>query len=232
MLQKYIKNILGQMDASDAQKKLVLDMLRNIKTDEELFSEFQTLESIEFTEDDHSHFDDEVNRQLEDASPHETFTFDLSPEIEATTPNPNSTISPETLLLNPKEKQSEVFLKREETFHEGIFGLIGEEATDLLSEKGSSTAADLISEAEFDLSNHEGQSTLLASSDYAPTPQNSNESTLGRYLNLGILGKGGMGEVRKVKDQVLNRDLAMKIIHPNILRNKNALSHFIEEEQI
>ena len=56
--------------------------------------------------------------------------------------------------------------------------------------------------------------------------------TLGRYLDLGMLGKGGMGEVRRVRDEVLNRNLAMKIIHSNFLRNKNALTRFIEEAQV
>ena len=41
-----------------------------------------------------------------------------------------------------------------------------------------------------------------------------------------------MGEVHKVKDQILNRELAMKIIYPTILRNRHALDHFIEEAQI
>ena len=39
-----------------------------------------------------------------------------------------------------------------------------------------------------------------------------------RYEDLGLLGVGGMGEVRKVRDTLFNRTLAMKIIHPKIQR--------------
>ena len=35
-----------------------------------------------------------------------------------------------------------------------------------------------------------------------------------RYLDLGPIGMGGMGEVRRVRDRELNRVLAMMIIHP------------------
>ena len=41
-----------------------------------------------------------------------------------------------------------------------------------------------------------------------------------------------MGEVRKVRDEFLKRNLAMKIIHPNLLKSQNALTRFIEEAQV
>ena len=55
---------------------------------------------------------------------------------------------------------------------------------------------------------------------------------LGRYVDLGVLGEGGMGEVRKVRDEILNRNLAMKIVHPSMLLNSKALARFFEEAQI
>ena len=55
---------------------------------------------------------------------------------------------------------------------------------------------------------------------------------IGRYDDLGELGVGGMGEVRKIRDRTLNRTLAMKIIHPNLLSNQNVTSRFIEEAQV
>lgn len=57
-------------------------------------------------------------------------------------------------------------------------------------------------------------------------------STIGRYDDLGELGIGGMGEVRKIRDRTLNRTLAMKIIHPQLLSKHNVTSRFIEEAQI
>ena len=56
--------------------------------------------------------------------------------------------------------------------------------------------------------------------------------SIGHYDDLGKLGVGGMGEVRKIRDRTLNRTLAMKIIHPNLLSKQNVTSRFIEEAQI
>ena len=58
------------------------------------------------------------------------------------------------------------------------------------------------------------------------------EAEIGRYDDLGELGVGGMGEVRKIRDRTLNRTLAMKIIHPNLLSKQNVTSRFIEEAQV
>ncbi len=58
------------------------------------------------------------------------------------------------------------------------------------------------------------------------------EKRLGRYLDLGVLGEGGMGEVRRVRDEKLNRSVAMKIIHASVMENQGAVSRFIEEAQV
>ena len=55
---------------------------------------------------------------------------------------------------------------------------------------------------------------------------------LGRYIDLGVLGIGGMGEVRKVRDEVLRRTLAMKIIHKRLMRSQGAVTRFVEEAQV
>ena len=66
-----------------------------------------------------------------------------------------------------------------------------------------------------------------------PIPNNYEPTDMiGRYIDLGILGEGGMGEVRKVHDGVLKRNLAMKIIHSSMLSSRNALSRFTEEAQV
>ena len=58
------------------------------------------------------------------------------------------------------------------------------------------------------------------------------QNRLGRYVDLGLLGIGGMGEVRKVRDDILRRTLAMKIIHQKLLNHRGAVSRFIEEAQV
>ncbi|MEZ4318576.1 MAG: SUMF1/EgtB/PvdO family nonheme iron enzyme [Myxococcota bacterium] len=52
-----------------------------------------------------------------------------------------------------------------------------------------------------------------------------------RYDDLGPLGQGGMGEVRRVRDRELNRVLAMKILHAAHQHRPSALARFVEEAQ-
>ncbi len=64
-----------------------------------------------------------------------------------------------------------------------------------------------------------------------PPPRRA-RSFLGRYEDLGMLGVGGMGEVRRVLDLDLRRTLAMKIIHEHLLCMPNYVSRFVEEAQV
>ena len=52
-----------------------------------------------------------------------------------------------------------------------------------------------------------------------------------RYDDLGLIGTGGMGEVRRVRDTVLNRVMAMKVIRAELLGHPTVLPRFIEEAQ-
>ncbi len=54
----------------------------------------------------------------------------------------------------------------------------------------------------------------------------------GIYEDLGVLGSGGMGEVRRVKDKRLGRTLAMKIGHGGLIERPRIRARFIEEAQI
>jgi eukaryotic-like serine/threonine-protein kinase len=53
-----------------------------------------------------------------------------------------------------------------------------------------------------------------------------------RYEDLGLIGLGGMGEVRRVRDRRLGRVVAMKIIRAEYKRAERALSRFLEEAQV
>jgi formylglycine-generating enzyme required for sulfatase activity len=57
-------------------------------------------------------------------------------------------------------------------------------------------------------------------------------TTSGRYEDLGVIGVGAMGEVRRVRDRLLGRVMAMKIIRPELARHGSALARFIEEAQV
>ena len=55
---------------------------------------------------------------------------------------------------------------------------------------------------------------------------------LERYTILEKIGHGGMGEVYKVYDKMLRRQVAMKTIHAKLIPHSYILSHFIEEAQV
>ena len=54
---------------------------------------------------------------------------------------------------------------------------------------------------------------------------------LERYESLGLLGRGGMGSVHRVRDRRLGRTLALKIIHAQALNRPGLVSRFLEEAQ-
>ncbi|MCB9688779.1 MAG: SUMF1/EgtB/PvdO family nonheme iron enzyme [Alphaproteobacteria bacterium] len=51
----------------------------------------------------------------------------------------------------------------------------------------------------------------------------------GRYEDLGPIAAGGMGEVRRVRDRVLGRIVAMKVLLPERLAVPDAVARFVEE---
>jgi eukaryotic-like serine/threonine-protein kinase len=53
-----------------------------------------------------------------------------------------------------------------------------------------------------------------------------------RYRDLGLLGLGGMGEVRRVLDRDLNRTVAMKVIAAHLMEQPSSLARFVEEAQV
>src|SRR2546430_3166047 len=52
---------------------------------------------------------------------------------------------------------------------------------------------------------------------------------LGSYELLGPLGAGGMGEVYRARDTKLDRDVAVKVLPPQLAENADALARFERE---
>ena len=64
-----------------------------------------------------------------------------------------------------------------------------------------------------------------------PSEVKVNVPLLGRYQDLGIIGRGGMGEVRRVRDLDLGRTMAMKVLLPGVLQDGGIRARFVEEAQ-
>jgi serine/threonine-protein kinase len=56
-------------------------------------------------------------------------------------------------------------------------------------------------------------------------------TTTGRYDDLGLLGTGGMGQVRQVLDKDLGRKMAMKILRADLMDRPKVVARFVEEAQ-
>jgi serine/threonine-protein kinase len=60
----------------------------------------------------------------------------------------------------------------------------------------------------------------------------ANPPRLGRYIDLGEIGGGGMGVVHRVQDLDLNRDLALKVMRPREAQDAAKRRRFVEEAQV
>jgi serine/threonine-protein kinase len=54
----------------------------------------------------------------------------------------------------------------------------------------------------------------------------------GRYREKGMLGEGGMGEVRLCEDQQIGRDVAVKVVRADVLRRPDAVARFVREARV
>jgi len=74
--------------------------------------------------------------------------------------------------------------------------------------------------------------TLLEEDEALPIEEVAETALIaGRYADLGPIGMGGVGAVRRVRDVQLNRTLAMKTLHASLLDRPSALARFLEEAQ-
>ena len=73
----------------------------------------------------------------------------------------------------------------------------------------------------------EVQHVVPSAADESPIPDDASF----RYEDLGLIGRGMMGEVRRVRDRDLNRTVAMKVVRASLTSNRRLLARFIAEAQ-
>ncbi|MBT3222502.1 MAG: serine/threonine protein kinase, partial [Proteobacteria bacterium] len=100
----------------------------------------------------------------------------------------------------------------------------GQEALWALIERARNSA---LSTLVYDFGNNP---TLLIDGQQSPDLEEPTKAN--RYRDLGVIGAGGMGQVKRVLDANLNRTVAMKVIRQRMAENPNVVMRFVEEAQV
>ena len=76
----------------------------------------------------------------------------------------------------------------------------------------------------------------FAESNLAPRPTAATAdpapAAIGRYRIVGIVGAGGLAEVYLGQDEELKRAVAVKVLHPHLMRSARTIELFIEEARM
>jgi serine/threonine protein kinase len=119
----------------------------------------------------------------------------------------------------------------EELFHAALEREPAERGTFL--SQACRTDPELRAEVESLISAHEQPGSFLDSPVYEPTVETSTASlvgqSIGRYLVLSLLGRGGMGDVYLARDTQLDRKLALKLLPERFTADEIRVRRFILE---
>ena len=74
---------------------------------------------------------------------------------------------------------------------------------------------------------------VFGEADAAPaSPVSEPGRSAARYQDLGLLGRGGIGEVRRVYDPELRRTVALKLLHPQWEKQHQHRARFVDEARL
>ena len=74
-----------------------------------------------------------------------------------------------------------------------------------------------------------GPSTVL---NYSPSAMQIGDVISGKYRLLRLLGDGGMGSVYEAQHQMLGTRVAIKMLHPELVRRTGLVDRFLQEAQV
>lgn len=111
---------------------------------------------------------------------------------------------------------------------------LNQEIADLAEQFGLSEEAVLAVRALFHAHGDDGAPVTMVWSGEPPSPPPAPEpiETPERYADLGRIGRGGMAEVRRVRDRHLDRVVAMKILHPQLSTLPALVDRFAAEARL
>lgn len=80
------------------------------------------------------------------------------------------------------------------------------------------------------------KTVVVSQADRAEDPNGNGKApegkTEGRYMIAGTLGQGAMGITHRARDKILERDVALKELHPRLAENADFVSRFRQEAKV
>ncbi|MGC6509843.1 MAG: protein kinase domain-containing protein [Myxococcota bacterium] len=186
----------------------------------------QTIQThrVATSEDTHSSIQHIVNAQKRSSSSAED-TFSLEPDADNTHTNTRPQLSHSIDASSQLSQMDDDQGTLAETTHSTA-------TSNLFGEDTHSKSLELNDTAAFTPKHHPYTSPVPQSSALVPPPIPPQSNPEVKYVIGDELGKGGMGAVYQVEDTLLERRLAMKVLHDNLMTSADITDRFLAEARL